>query len=62
MEKLMELTLILKDLNTMFGGETPAAATWVNAARDAGVDTQPGISLKDLKAAVDKQLDVELRR
>lgn len=62
MEKLMELQIILKDLNLMFGGETPAAATWVDASRQAGVDVAAPVSLKDLLAAVDNQLQVELRR
>lgn len=62
MEKLMELMVVLKDLNTMLGGETPAAPTWVDAAREAGVEVTAPISLRDLQAAVDNRLQIEIRR
>jgi hypothetical protein len=62
MDKLMELAMILKDLNTILGGETPAAATWIDASRAAGVDVKPQMSLKELLGAVDNQLQTELRR
>lgn len=62
MEKLIELSSILKDLSLMLGSDKPAAANWIDESRQSGVDVRPGMTLGELYAAVNRQLDNAMRQ
>lgn len=62
MEKLMELSALLKDLSFMVGGDKPAAQNWIDASREAGVDVKPGVTLTELHDAVNRQLGIVMRQ